>query len=162
MQAFDAWSKSEKAMEAGLDPGQLVEMRTKIAEEFGLVEQGAAELIADMMSEWDSWAENSGENSEQVVEYMGAVLDATEAERQALVELTAQTWWIRLRWDTDPYPSNVPRPRDPDDFGGMNAGGAGGTNITNNDTYVFNTPHGPAAVLDAQRRARRRQMGRIM
>jgi hypothetical protein len=162
MNAFDAWAKNQEAMGKSLDPTKVVEMRTKIAEEFGLVEKGAAELITDMMGEWDAWAENAGENSDAVVDYMGAVLDATEEERKALMELTAQTWWIRVRYEINSPPVDIPGRNGGGDAQGMGYGGGVTNNNMGGDTYIFNTPHGPAAVLESQRRARRRQMGRIM
>jgi hypothetical protein len=162
LQAFDAWAKNQEAMEQGLDPNKLVEMRTKIAEEFGLVEQGSAELITDMMKEWDAWAENTGEDTDEVVGYIGNVLDATGELRDELIELTAETYWVRIRYDLQGQPIDVPNPGP-----GLSAGGPGGgtVSVNNNlggDTYNFYTPHGPAAVLESQRRARRRQMGREM
>jgi hypothetical protein len=158
LQAFDSWAKNQEAMERGLDPTKMVEMRTKIAEEFGLVDEGSSELITSMMKSWDEWADNSQETTDEVVGYLGHVLDATEDVRTELENMTAQTYWIRVRTEMiTPDPDNPFSP-----VAQSTAGGGSNVSITNNDTYNFNNPHGYAAVQEAQRRARRQQAGREM
>ena len=48
LQSFDAWSEGKD-----VPVEKMIEMRTAIAEEYGLVGAGATELVTDMVGEWD-------------------------------------------------------------------------------------------------------------
>ena len=173
LQTFDAWSQQKD-----IPVEKMLEMRTAIAEEYGLVGEGATELVTDMMDEWERWAEGTKVSTDEVVKYMSAVVDSTGLIKDELLELTAQTWWIRIRYEGVDPRALLPDDRiggEPRQHGGpvyanrpYLVGEAGpemfipsqsGTIVDSHDTYQFYTQ--PAAAM-ALTRKRRAHLSRLM
>jgi hypothetical protein len=154
----------------------MLEMRTAVAEEFGLVGQGATELVTDMIGEWDRWAENTNIATKDVVDLMGQVITETGKVDQALLDLTTEEYVIRVRIETSGSVPDLPGdPLDPDETGRFQHGGSFfvgerglevvtvqpiNNSITENVT--INGPHAGAAFEERRRRERGLIMGRTM
>lgn len=167
----DAYVRTEQPIEAA---GKALEIfRGQSDEMMGAIDTG----LADMLTGWNTWSEKTGEHTTTVVGHIGNVKEATAGLKADLDKLTIATYQVRIRYDYPGAPSGRQH------GGPVRAGkaylvgesgpelfmpSASGQIVSNSqafdshDTYNFNTPHGPTAALEAQRRQRRRTMGRVM
>lgn len=95
LQTFDQWAQA-----SGIPPEEMGKMRAEIAEEYGLIDDGAAAMVADMIAEWERWASNTGITADEVAGYMHAVTSANEGTRDSLLELTAKEWNVIVNYQT--------------------------------------------------------------
>lgn len=94
LQSFESWARMKD-----IPADEMLEMRTAIAQEYGLIDDETANLITYMTGQWETWATNSGENTEAVLgnldmymERAGLASTATEEDVTAMVGD-----WGRLR-----------------------------------------------------------------
>jgi len=168
LQAFDAWGEQKD-----IPVEKMIEMRTAIAEEYGLVGKGSTELVNDMVSEWDQWAVDMNTSTEDVVSYLGAIIDETGKVEKGLLDLTAREYTVRVRYEMNEPVVRGDLPEGP----GLASGGQfmvgergpevvtvqplGGNSYTYNEHYhVANA--GAMAAHEETRRRRRASMGRTM
>ena len=176
LQSFDAWSEGKD-----VPVEKMIEMRTSIAEQYGLVGAGATDLVTDTVGEWDRWAADTKISTDDVVRYMSNVIDATGNVDRELVDLTAKEWNIRVRYELL-YPEGLdPKraPRPTGDAQGVSAQGISAPTVsgigapatvhapvTNTETYheTYNIldPRAMAVIQENQRRQRRASLSRYM
>jgi len=183
MQAFDMWGANKD-----IASEKMVEMRTAIAEEYGLVDEGTTALITDMMSEWESWASGVGASTEETVGYIHDVMTATGDLQTDLLELTAEDWVIKVRVEQEMAPhigidgggaetAGIQMQRGgaalvgPGFGGPMNfrAGEGGRAEVVrvtpmvdSHDTYNVSGADAVAIMAETRRRERRAELGRLM
>ena len=63
LQTFDTWSQIKE-----IPPEKMLEMRTAIAKEYGLISEEEATLVGLSIKTWDQWAVDFGKSAEQVVQ----------------------------------------------------------------------------------------------
>jgi hypothetical protein len=172
LQTFDQWGQQKD-----IPVEKMIEMRTAIAEEYGLVSEGATELVTDMVGEWDRWASDTKVSTDDVVGYMGAVITETGKVKSELIDLTAEEYVIKVRYETSGAPSGgggggdvgggIPQFA----HGGGFIVGDGGPEMvtiqplggnTYNDTFNITDGNAMAAVQENRRRQRRSGYARTM
>lgn len=176
LSAFDAWASTKDIPEDQKNEWvkKTIEMRTSIAEEYGLVSAGMSEMVADMWSEWDSWATDMDMSTSDVATYLNRVTEETGTARKALEDLTAHDWWVRVRYEM--AIPDIPRLQQGTNYwrGGMALVGEAGPelvvlprgaqvrpNYTYNDTvHIHSAP--AAAMYLHQRDVRRAQLSGLM
>jgi hypothetical protein len=175
LQTVDAWAEAN-----GKTDLEMTEMRVGIMEEYGIVEKGSRELVNDLLSELDRWDTDGKVSTDNLISYFGSVVDEQGEVKKSLLELTADEWVIRVRYEE--YRANAaaapPRigpdngPTIPMQHGGsFMVGEAGAEMITvqplsSGDTYYNETYNvanpGTMAAMDETRRRRRAAYGRTM
>ncbi len=172
LQTFDQWGQQKD-----IPVEKMIEMRTAIAEEYGLVSEGATELVTDMVGEWDRWASDTKVSTDDVVGYMGAVITETGKVKSELIDLTAEEYVIKVRYETSGAPSGgggggdvgggIPQFA----HGGGFIVGDGGPEMvtiqplggnTYSDTFNITDGNAMAAVQENRRRQRRSGYARTM
>jgi hypothetical protein len=176
LQTFDQWSQQKD-----IPVERMIEMRTAIAEEYGLVNEGATELVTDIVGEWDRWAQDTKIATDDIVGYMAGVVDEQGKIKSELLELTAQEWVIKVKYETSGLPpvapGRAPAASTPSAGGRFQHGGSFmvgergaemitvqplGQTITNNDTFNIYDGRAMAAVTENRRRQRRSGYARTM
>ncbi len=169
LQAFDQWGEQKD-----IPVEKMIEMRTAIAEEYGLVGEGSTELVNDMVSEWDTWATGTKVSTDEVVKYMGNVISETGEVRRNLLAMTASDYVIRVRYElANPDNIDLPKPPGPGlaSGGSFMVGEAGAEMVTvqpvsrsetYNDTFNIYDGRAMAAINESRRMQRRSSYARTM
>jgi len=166
LQAFDMWAEQKE-----IPVERMIEMRTAIMEEYGLVDEGATDLVTDMVDEWDRWAQGAGISTDELVDYMNNVTDEQGIVLDNLRKMTAEEWVIKVKYEASG--------RTPGAAASTPGAGGGGESefqhggqfmvgergpevvtvqpINNNihETVNINSPHSAAAYEERRRRERR-------
>jgi chromosome segregation ATPase len=71
IETFTAWATMK-----GIPPDEMLKMKTALAEEYGLVEEGSTELVENVLGSFEEWSKGTKENTDEVVT---KVADATDA-----------------------------------------------------------------------------------
>jgi hypothetical protein len=70
LQTFDTWSEIKD-----IPPDRMLEMRTSIAKEYGLISEKEAEMLAISIDSWNTWADDLTLSADKVIGKLAAVLD---------------------------------------------------------------------------------------
>jgi hypothetical protein len=173
LQTVDMWAKA-----SGKTDVEMQDMRVGIMEEYGLIQTGSRELVNDLLEELDRWDTDGKVSTDNLISYFGSVVDEQGNVKAELVELTAEEWVIRVRYEQ--YGSHTARTPEgftgPDDTGLQHGGGfmvgeagpefvtvqpLGGNTYNYHETYNVANP-GTMAAMDETRRRRRAAYGRTM
>jgi len=82
LQAFESWAQMKQ-----IPADKMLEMRTALAEEYGLVEAGSTELVKTVVSSWEEWAGGTKTNTDAVVTYVANATDSMLELKRSVEDL---------------------------------------------------------------------------
>jgi len=119
LQTFDRWST-----EKGIATDKALEMRTAIAEEYGLISGAEAAMVQTSVAAWEEWASDTSKNANETIDKIGQEIDIVRLLGDEIEGLPSEKI-IKIAVD---YKTN--RSRLETDIGGiLDAGTPGGGSI---------------------------------
>jgi hypothetical protein len=82
LDTFETWAEIED-----IPAGAMLNMRTAIAQEYGLISEDEAQLIALSMQSWTAWKDSAYENTEIVISQLARTIDSVHLLQSALAGL---------------------------------------------------------------------------
>jgi hypothetical protein len=82
LDTFETWAEI-----ADVPPKEMLEMRTAIAKEYGLISEEEAQLIGLSLGTWETWQDHMYTNTEQTATQLGKDIEQVRALQEALGEL---------------------------------------------------------------------------
>ena len=82
LDTFDTWAEIEK-----VPPEKMMEMRTAIAVEYGLISSEESRLLAISMQSWSNWKDAAYEDTEIVVSQLAKTIESVRILQRALASL---------------------------------------------------------------------------
>jgi len=85
LDTFQVWAEQKE-----IPADKMVEMRTAIAQEYGLIDDETANVVNYMTGEWETWSKDFGTSAEDVMGKMGEVITETGEIKKYVDELPSE------------------------------------------------------------------------
>lgn len=92
LQNFESWAQMK-----GITAEQMLEMRTAIAKEYGLIDESTAQTVSTLVAGWEAWADGTDVSTAQAIENMQTAVNAATTMD---TDTTASTTTMQKSWET--------------------------------------------------------------